>query len=108
MLAIPLALNTFRTIGSTYFVLLVDGAHERSSGWQDLIDEDEDGFLRRELDALADDIDELTNSEVGGDKVFLLVDGSDVRFLHFLADYLDADSYIRILSCHKQEAWKDV
>lgn len=59
-------------------MLLVDTAHERCSRRQDLVDEDEDGLLRRELDALADDIDKLSNSEVGGDEVLLLVDGRDV------------------------------
>ena len=87
-------------------MLLIDGAHERSSRWQDLVDEDEDGFLRRELDALANDIDELANSEVGRDKIFLLVDGCNVRFLDFLADDLDADSSIRMLYYSEDELWK--
>lgn len=69
-------------------VLLVDAAHERSSGWQDLIDEDEDCLLGRELDALADDIDKLSYCKVGRDKVLLLVDGCDVRLLNFLAYHL--------------------
>lgn len=77
-------------------MLFVDGAHEGCSRWEDLIHKDEDSFLGRELDALADDIDELTNSEVGGDKVFLLVNGSNVRFLNLLADHLDKTIYIRL------------
>ena len=64
--------------GGTYFVLLIDGAHERSCRWQDLIDEDKDGFLGRELDALANNIDKLTDSEIGGYQVLFLVDGSNV------------------------------
>ena len=60
-------------------VLLVDAAHEGGGGWQDLVDEDEDGLLRRKLNALADHVDELSDSEVGGDQVLLLVDGRDVR-----------------------------
>lgn len=83
--------------GGTHLVLLVDGAHERSSRWQDLVDKDEDGFLRRELDALANDIDKLANCEVGRDKVFLLVDGCNVRFLDFLTDHLDIGSGVRML-----------
>ena len=47
-------------------VLLVDGRHQRSGGWQHLVDEDEDGLLGRELDALADYVDELAYGEVGG------------------------------------------
>lgn len=59
-------------------VLLVDAAHEGGRGWQDLIDEDEDRLLRGELDALPDHINELSNGEICGNQVFLLVDGGDV------------------------------
>lgn len=59
-------------------MLLVYRAHESGCGRQDLIDEDEDGLLGRQLDALADNVDELADGEVGGDQVLLLVDGCDV------------------------------
>ena len=62
MLAIRLAYPLEFT-GGTYFVLLVDGAHEACSGRQDLLNENEYGFLRQELDVLADNINELTNRE---------------------------------------------
>jgi hypothetical protein len=71
-------------------VLLIDRGHQRGGRRQDLIDEDEDGLLRRELDALADHVDELADGEVGGDQVLLLVDSRDVRLLHLLADDRDA------------------
>jgi hypothetical protein len=45
-------------------VLFVDAAH-KGSGWgENLLDEDEDGLLRRELDSLANNIDELADGEV--------------------------------------------
>lgn len=69
-------------------MLLVDGAHERGRGRQDLVDEDEDGLLGAQLDALADDVDELANGEVRGHEVLLLVDGRDVRLLDLLTDDL--------------------
>ena len=72
----------------SYLVLLIDGAHQRSRRRKDLIDENEDGLFWGELDALADDVDELADCEVGGDKILLLVDGCDVGFFDFLADYL--------------------
>jgi len=59
-------------------VLLVYRAHESGCRWQNLIDEDEDGLLGRQLNALADHVDELTDGEVGRDQVLLLVDGRDV------------------------------
>lgn len=40
-------------------MFLVDGAHERSGRREDLVDKDEDGLLWRQLDALADHVDEL-------------------------------------------------
>ena len=67
---------------------LVDAGHQRSGGWQRVLDEDEDSLLRRQLDALADHVHELADGEVCGDEVLLLVDGSDVRLLDLLADYL--------------------
>lgn len=59
-------------------MLLVYRAHQSGSRGEDLIDEDEDGLLGRQLDALADHVDELADSEVGRDEVLLLVDGCDV------------------------------
>lgn len=69
-------------------MLFVDGAHQRRGRWQDLINEDKDGLLWRKLNALADDIDELTDSQVGGHQILLLIDGSDIGLFNFLADHL--------------------
>ena len=69
-------------------MLLVDAAHQRGGGRQDLVDEDEDGLLGRQLDALADDVDELADGQVRGDEVLLLVDGRDVALLDLFADNL--------------------
>lgn len=83
-------MENVRDIQETILVLVffVNAAHERGGGWQDLIDEDEDGLLGRELDALADHVDELTDGEIGRDEVFLLVDGRDIRLLNLLANHL--------------------
>lgn len=70
------------------FVLFVYRAHKSGCGGQNLVDEDEDGLLRRQLNALADNVDELADGEVGRDQVLLLVDGCDVRLLDLLADNL--------------------
>ena len=74
-------------------VLLVYRAHKSGCGRQDLVDEDEDGLVRGQLDALPDDVAKLADSEVRGHQVLLLVDGRDVRLLDLLADYL------RVVSC---------
>lgn len=79
----PANLNNVRNVRDVekavlVLVLLVYRAHESSRGRQDLIDEDKDGLLGRQLDALADNVDELANGEVGGNQVLLLVDGRDV------------------------------
>ena len=59
-------------------MLLIDGAHKCGSGRQHFVNEDEDGFLRGKLDAFADNVHELSYSEVGRHQVLLLVDGCDV------------------------------
>ena len=69
-------------------MFLIDTAHERSSGRQDLIDENEDRLLRAELDALTNDVDELAHGEVGGDEVFLFVDRGNVALFYLFADDL--------------------
>lgn len=88
-----LACSSFRmdikaNIPVLVLVLLVDAAHESSGGRQNFIDEDEDGLLGGELDALADDVDKLAYSQVCGDKILLLVDGCDVTLLDLLANNL--------------------
>lgn len=72
-------------------MLFIDAAHESGSGRKDLVHEDEDRFLRGELYALANHVDKLAHSEVGGDKVLLFVDGSDVRLLDLLTDDLHSE-----------------
>ena len=69
-------------------MLFVDAAHERCGWREDLVDEDEDGLLGRELYALADDIDELAHGEIGRDQVLLLIDSGNIRLLDFLTDDL--------------------
>jgi len=69
-------------------VFLVDAAHEGGRWGKHLVDEDEDGLLGGELDSLADDVDELTDGQIGGDKVLLLVDGRDVTLLDLFANNL--------------------
>ena len=83
-------MENIRDIQETILVLVffVNAAHERGGGWQDLIDVDEDGLLGRELDALADHVDEPTDGEIGRDEVLLLVDGRDIRLLNLLANHL--------------------
>lgn len=67
-------------------VLLVDTAHQGSCRRQDLIDEDEDGLLGGQLDALANYVDELAYGEIGRHKILLLVDRGNVGFLNLFAD----------------------
>ena len=59
-------------------VLFVDTRHERGGRREHFVDEYEDGLLRRELNALANDVDKLTDGQVCGYEVLLLVDGCDV------------------------------
>jgi hypothetical protein len=74
-------------------VLLVYRTHQSGGGWKDFIDEDEDGLLGRQLDALADHVDELANGEICRYEVLLLVDCRDVRLLDLLANNLSRVSF---------------
>jgi hypothetical protein len=69
-------------------MLLVNTAHQRRSRRKHFIDKDENRLFGRQLDALADDVYELADSEVCGDEVFLLIDGCDVGFFDLFADDL--------------------
>ena len=85
------------------FVLLVDAAHQRGGGRQDLINKDEDGLLGGQLDALADNVHELANREVGRHEVFLLVDRRDVRLFDLLAD--NGDPIRVFLTLERRDGW---
>ena len=89
-------------------MFLIDRTHESRRWGKNFVDEDEDGLLGRELDALADNIDELAHSQVLSTyvlfseppkrsmqtaayrryEVLLLVNRWDVRLVCLLADDL--------------------
>lgn len=58
-----------------------------TSSRQDIVDEYEQGLLVFEFDSLANDVDELTHSQVSRNKVLLLVN----RWQRALAEFLDND-----------------
>ena len=45
-------------------MLLIDGAHKSCGRWEDLVHENEDGLLRRELDSLSDNVDKLPHGQI--------------------------------------------
>lgn len=69
-------------------VLLVDGRHQGGGWGQDLVHKDEDGLLGRQLDAFADHVHELADSQICGNQVLLLVDRRDIRLLDLFANHL--------------------
>jgi len=71
-------------------MFFIDTAHQSSSRWENLVNEDEDRLLGGQLDTFSDYVDELAYGEVGGDEILLLVDGGDVGLLDLFADYGDA------------------
>lgn len=70
---------------------LVDVLHRLGRGRECVVDEDEDGLLRRELDALPDDVDELAYGQILWDEVLLLVEVRNIATLGALADDLDSE-----------------
>lgn len=85
-----MAAEDIRDVEETILVLVlfIDAAHQSRSGRQHLVDEDEDRFLWRQFDTLADDVNKLSNGKVGRHEVFLLIDGRNIRLLNLLADDL--------------------
>lgn len=77
-------------------MFLVYRRHQRGGWWQDFIDEDENGLLGRELDTLADYVDELAYGKIGWNQVLLLVDGRNIRLLDLLADDLELSVYLKM------------
>ena len=89
-------------------VLLIDAAHQGGGRRQDLVDEDEDGLLGGQLDALADHVHELANGEVGWHEVLLLIDRRDVRLLDLLADDRDAVRVLLALERGRRVSWRSL
>lgn len=69
-------------------MFIVHRRHQRGGRRQCLVDEDEDGLVGRQLDSLADDVDELAYGQIRWDEIFLLVNSSDITLFDFLADNL--------------------
>lgn len=59
-------------------MLLINARHQSSGRRKDFIDEDEDGLLRGELNALANDIDELPDGEICWYQILLLINSGDI------------------------------
>lgn len=70
-------------------MFLVHRRHQRGGWRQRLVDENEDGLIGGQLDALANDVDELAYGQIRGDEVFLLVNSGDVTLLDLLTDNLE-------------------
>ena len=67
-------------------VLLVDRAHECGSWRKRVVDEDEDGLVGRNRDALADHVHKLADCQVHRDQVLALVDRRNVGAHVLFAD----------------------
>mmetsp|Transcript_32053 Transcript_32053/g.46827 ORF Transcript_32053/g.46827 Transcript_32053/m.46827 type:complete len:246 (-) Transcript_32053:379-1116(-) len=71
-------------------LLLIDLRHQTSSGRKHVVDKDEDSLLGRQLDALADHVHELTDSQISGHEVFLLVDVGEIAASSLLYNHGDS------------------
>ena len=69
-------------------MFLVNGRHQCGGGRKDFIDENENSLFRSEFDAFTNDVAELADCQVGGDKVLFLIDDGDIGFLYLLANHL--------------------
>jgi len=73
-----------------FVVLLVEGAHGGGGGWDDVVDKEEEGVLWPERDPFPDEEIELTDGQVGGNEVLLLVQLGDPGFGCALHDHWNA------------------
>jgi hypothetical protein len=71
-------------------MVVVHIGHQRTIGWQDIFDKDEQCLFRADLNTSTDDIRELANREVVGDEIFFLVDCGDVTFVCLFNNYGNA------------------
>jgi len=78
-------------------LLLVDLGHKCGGGGQGVVDEDENGFLWLQFDALADDVDKLADCQIRRHQVFFLVDVRDIAVGRLFADDRDA---VRVLEAN--------
>jgi len=93
LMAAPATLLTKRVLARVAYVeevvlvlvLLVYRTHQ-CCGWRKgFIDEDKNGLLRRELDTLADHVDELADGQIRGHQILLFVDCRNVCSVRLLA-----------------------
>lgn len=91
-LAVPI--HTLITVGNVeekvlFMMLLVQQAHGSWGGWNDIVYKEEESILGSQVDSFPDEEVKLAHCQVGGDKVFLLVQISYSGFGGFLHDYLN-------------------
>uniref|UniRef100_A0A7S0DNS9 Uncharacterized protein n=1 Tax=Amorphochlora amoebiformis TaxID=1561963 RepID=A0A7S0DNS9_9EUKA len=67
-------------------MLLIDLGHHSTSGREGIVYKDEDGFLRRQLNALSDHINELADGEIRRDQVLLLVNVDNIALFGLFTD----------------------
>jgi len=67
-------------------MLLVDGTHECSRWRQHLIDEYKDCLLGWQLNPFADNVDKLSDCQIGRNQILLLINGWDIGPVCLLAD----------------------
>lgn len=68
-------------------MLLIESSHGGAGRGDDVVDKEEEGILGSEVDALADEEVELSDSEIRGDEVLLLVQVSNARLGRLLHNH---------------------
>ena len=67
---------------------LIKGSHGGRSWWNGIVDEEKEGFLGSQMNSLPDEEVELTNCQVRGYQVLLLVQLTNVSLGSLLYDHL--------------------
>lgn len=70
-------------------MLLVQRANGGRGRWNDIVDEEEEGVLGTQLDALTNQKVKLAHSQIRGDEILLLVQVANASIGCLLHDHLD-------------------
>lgn len=84
-------------------MFFVNTAHERRGRRKHLVHKNKYGLLWGQLDSLANDVNELTDRQVGWYQIFLFVNSGNVALFDLLADDLYHEASVSSVEAHKNE-----
>ena len=84
---------------------LIESAHRGAGRRNDVVDEEEEGVFRPQVDALADEEVELAHRQVGRHQVLLLVKVTDASLRRLLHDHLKVKDASKVNWANSEPEW---